>query len=131
MMIPANVKIIDWPASTMWFDECGFLCSISKNYSPATPDEHRYWFDAWRKLANGKKLCLLVDITEASKVNENSANFVTSNFPDIIKAQAMISDSITTRFISNLVLGFKPPKFPMRMFTRETDARLWLTRYLD
>ncbi|HLP13020.1 MAG TPA: STAS/SEC14 domain-containing protein [Flavobacteriales bacterium] len=131
MEIPANVKIIDWPTSTMWFDENGFLCSISKNYSPSSYEENLYWFEALRKLANGKKLCVLVDINEASRLQQKDAEFVTKNLHEIIKAQAMISNSYTTRFISNLVLGFKPPKFPMRMFTNEIDARAWLTQHME
>jgi hypothetical protein len=130
MEIPENVKIIDWPTSTMWFDECGILCSISKNYTPVSVEENQHWYDAWYKLANGKKLCIMVDISEASQIHPASVEFISRNLPDLVKAQAMISDSIKTRFVSNLVLGFKPPKFPMRMFTREADARQWLIKYI-
>lgn len=130
MEIPENAKLYDWPTSTMWFDDSGILCSITKKHLPQTLEEAKASLEEYRRIANGKKFCMLADITEATPATKEVKEFAAAELPKLVTALAMLSRSPLSRMIANLFFSLKPPSYPMKMFKSETDAKQWLKKFL-
>jgi hypothetical protein len=130
MEIPKNVKAIEFPTSTMWFDENGILCSISKKAPPQSIEESKKGMEEFYKIFGNEKHCMLIDITNASPTNKEARDYAATELPKVVKAIAMISNSALGRMLANLFFGLKPPPYPAKMFSNETKAKEWLKTYL-
>ncbi len=131
MEIPKNVKVYDFPTSALWFDKDGILCSVSKKAPQQTIEESKKWMDEFYKIFGHEKHCMLIDITNASPVNKEARDYAAAELPKVVKAIAMISHSALGRMLINLFFGLKPPPYPAKMFSNETEAREWLKAYCE
>ena len=130
MEIPQNATVIDWPTSIVWFDENGILCAISKKAPPQTLEEAKESMKDFEKLTGGKKVCMLIDITNSPPTSKEMRDYSATELPKIVRALAMISESALGKMIANLFFGLKPPSYPTKMFSNEKDAKEWLKQYL-
>ncbi|HXA01939.1 MAG TPA: STAS/SEC14 domain-containing protein [Cytophagaceae bacterium] len=130
MKIPENANVIDWPTSILWFDEDGILCAISKKVPEQTLEEAKESMLDFERLTGGKKVCMLIDITNSSPTSKEMRDYSAAELPKITKALAMISTSALGKMIANLFFGLKPPPYPTKMFSNEKDAKEWLKQYL-
>ena len=130
MEIPANVKVYDFSSAVMWLDEAGILCSVSKKAPAQTVEEARETLEEFKKITGGRKVCMLLDITNSQPNTKEIRDFAAEEIRKIAKAIAMISSSALGKMIANLYFGLKPPTYPAKMFTNEQDARNWLKQYL-
>jgi len=129
MEIPKNVEIINWPTSTMWFDENGILCSVAKKGVPATLEESKQSVESFRKITKGGKVCILADITNGTPPIKEVRDYVAAESARMIKAMAVIVNSALGRMASSLYFGLKPPAYPTKAFSNENDAKEWLKQY--
>lgn len=125
-----SAEIIETPTSTSWFDEEGILCAISKKGIQPTLEERKKRTEEFKKALDGKKICMLVDITNASESSKEAKDYLAEELPKIVKAMAFISKSPLGTMLANLYLGLKPTPFPSKIFSNEADARKWLKDYL-
>lgn len=130
MKIPENVEIFELPTSTMWFDENGICCSISKKHPPQTLEESKKAVEDFKKHTKGKKVCMLLEITNSTPSSKEIRDYAAEEFPKLVIAIAMISKSPLGRMVANLFFGLKPPSYPTKMFSNEQDAKEWLKQYL-
>jgi hypothetical protein len=130
MIPPNNVKIIDFPTATMWFDEHGILCSIAKKIPSQSVEEARETIKEFRKITGGKKICLLSDSTDSPPANKELRDYAAEVMPDIAKAVAIISRSAVGKMAANLFFSIKKQPYPVKMFNDETEAKEWLKQYL-
>jgi hypothetical protein len=129
MKPPENVKIYDMPASIIWFDENGILCSIGKNVTQ-TLEEAKESMKAFNEITGGKKVCLLSDNTDSPPVNKEMRDFAAEVIPEIAKAIAVISGSAVGKMAANLFFKLKKQPYPVKFFNDETEAKEWLKQYL-
>ena len=130
MVLPNDREVFDFPTSTMWFDENGILCSISKKVPPQTVEEAKKTLEEFRKITGGKKVCMLSDSTDSAPVNKEMRDYVAEILPDIAKAVAIISRSAVGKMAANLFFSIKKQPYPVKMFTDEREAKEWLKQYL-
>ena len=130
MEIPTNVDLIETSTSTIWFDETGICCSISKKHPPQSLEETKKSVENFKKLINGKKVCMLLDITNSSPSSKEVRDYIAEEMPKLVIAIAMVSKSPLGRMIGNLFFGLKPPPYPAKMFSYEKEAKEWLKQYL-
>jgi hypothetical protein len=130
MRPPAHSKIIDTPNSISWFDENGILCSVLKNNPELPINEQKKQFEEFRKEQKGKKVCMLIDITDARPVSKQSRELTAKELPGLIIAMAFISRSALGKMLANLFLGLKVPPYPVKVFSSENEAKEWLKQYL-
>ncbi|MFI5204766.1 MAG: hypothetical protein ACHQF2_09750 [Flavobacteriales bacterium] len=133
MVPPENAKIIEWPTSTMWFDEDGILYSIPKPNAPEpqTREEGLRQMDEFRKLVGGKKTCMIALSSNSSKApKKEDRDWIAKELESIVKAMAIVSASPLSRMIANLFFGFKPPTYPVKFFSNVEDARAWMKQYV-
>ncbi|MFY9309401.1 MAG: STAS/SEC14 domain-containing protein [Bacteroidia bacterium] len=127
---PENTKVIEWPTSTIWFDETGILYSISKKAPPLSLEETKKSLLEFKKLIGDKKICMLVDVTHSTAASSELRDYVAEEFPKFIKAIAMISDSALGTMLANLFFTLKTQPYPTKMFKTEAEAKIWLQQYL-
>jgi hypothetical protein len=130
MEIPKNVEVMEWPTSTIWFDENGILCAISKKAAPQTLEETKKSIEDFRSISKGKKVCMLLEITNSAPSSKETRDYIAVEMPKIATAIAMISKSALGKMMVNLFFGLKPPPYPTKMFTDEKEAKEWLKQYL-
>jgi hypothetical protein len=134
MDIPSNVKLIDWPTSTIWFDNDGVLYSKPK---PGVPEpelsraESLAQMEEFKKITGGKKVCLILESNSNSKApKKEDRDFIAEQLTEITKAMGIISTSPLSRMIANLFFGLKPPTYPVKFFSNEKDAKAWIKQYI-
>ncbi|MGZ4035281.1 MAG: DUF7793 family protein [Bacteroidia bacterium] len=127
---PKNVKVIENLTSLYWFDEDGILCSISKKAPKQSFEETKRVVEDFKKMLNGKKVCLLIDVTHTVESTREVRDYVAAEFPKFIKAIAMISNSALGKMLANLFFSIKSQPYPTKMFNNEKEAKEWLKQYL-
>jgi hypothetical protein len=128
---PKNVEIHSNETSLWWIEEPGILFSVSKKNGPdITREQSLAQLEEVKKAAGGKKLCMLLDITNARPGKREDREFAAEELTKLVKAMALISTSPLGKMVANLFFNLKPPPYPTKMFTNETEARQWLTQYL-
>jgi len=130
MRVTERIKVFETELSTMWFDEEGVFCTVTKKGITITKERLSLTFDFIRNQAGDKKVCWLGNVTEASFPTDEARDFAGVETPKIIKALALITNSKISRMIANVFLTLKKPPYPTRLFTSEENARAWLKTYL-
>ncbi|MFL5729573.1 MAG: hypothetical protein ACJ75J_08830, partial [Cytophagaceae bacterium] len=102
MTPPANANVIDWPSSILWFDEDGILYSVSKKVPPQSMEEVKKTMEDFYKLLDGKKVCMLVDVTHSQETSRELRDYAAQEFPKFTKAIAMVSESALGKMLANL-----------------------------
>ncbi len=130
MVPPENAKIIDFPTSTMWFDESGILCSVAKKVPQQTIEETKQSMILFKQITGDKKVCLLSDSTDSPPANKEMRDYVAEIIPEIAIAVAIISRSAVGKMAANLFFSIKKQPYPVKMFNEENEAKEWLKQYL-
>jgi hypothetical protein len=125
-----SITPYDIPLSTMWFDEHGIFCSVTKKNASITKEALEDSFKYIRKHAGDKKICWLGDVTNASFPTKEARDYSGDETPKIVEALAIIVNSEISKLVANAFLALKKPPYPTKMFTSEKDAREWLQQYL-
>src|SRR5688500_5570923 len=114
-------KVNDTRTSIYWFDEEGILCAVSKN-APGVPlEERKRTMEEFKKKLDGKKICMIMDITDSAPADKESRVYNANEFPKIFKAIAFICRSPLGKMLAHLYMGFSPSKVPTRIFSKEKD----------
>lgn len=127
---PPGAKTIDLTTSTLWFDENGILCSISKKTSPQTLELARQTLKDLRQHIGNDKVCMLIDATHTSETSREVRDFFAEELPKIAKAIALMSQSALGKMLANLFFILKAQPYPVKMFDDEQEAVRWLKQYL-
>jgi hypothetical protein len=127
---PKNTEIIEWETSTIWFDENGILCSISKKARAQSLEEIKENLETFKKLIGEKKICMLLDVTHSAESTKEARDYAAIEFPKFVKAIAMVSSSVLGKMLANLFFSIKAQPYPAKMFNDEKEAKEWLKHYL-
>lgn len=130
MTPPQNTEVFELPASTVWFDENGILCSIAKKVTPQTIEEAKKTMEEFRKITGGRKVCILSDSTDSPPANKEMRDYAAEVIPEVVKAVAIISRSAVGKMAANLFFSIKKQPYPVKMFNDEVEATEWLKQYL-
>ncbi|HEY6161235.1 MAG TPA: hypothetical protein VI112_08430 [Bacteroidia bacterium] len=127
---PKNAKVYEFPTSTIWFDEDGILYSMGKKAPAETIEESKRTLEQFKEIVGHKKVCMILDVTNAQPNNKETRDFAAKELPPLVKAMALISNSPLGRMMVNLFFGLKPPPYPARMCANEKEAKEWIRQYL-
>lgn len=130
MKIPSDKELFETPVSTLWFDENGILCNVTKKttWSNERYDEVLKVYERLTK--NGEKLCILSDISNTKDLDSGIREYIQAKAPQYIKASAVMSESALKASLTNILMKLNMNSFPVRMFTSEVSAKKWLKGYL-
>jgi hypothetical protein len=130
MEIPNNVSVTETETSAFWLDQNGILCVVSKKGPPQTIDDIKITLAKLYSVLNGKKACMLIDVSNSGESTKEVRDFAAEEFPKFVKAIALVSSSELGRMLANLFFNIKQQPYPTKMFTDETEAREWLRQYM-
>ena len=125
----STAKIIETAISIHWMDSEGIICSVSKP-GERTLAKIKETFEAYALLTAGKKFCLLVDTNNTSSMQKELREYISANLPKFFNAMAVISKKPLQATLANVFLKFSWKRFPIKLFTSESEAREWLREYL-
>ena len=132
MKIPTDLKTYELTSSILWFNE-GILYSTPKDGIPPqlSDEEIKTEMDKFRKITDNKKVCMVAEANPKSKpARKEQRDYIASELASVTKAMALVTSSPVSRIIANLFFGFKPPTYPVKMFTNEKEATDWIRQYL-
>jgi hypothetical protein len=133
MEIPNGVQTHELSSSIVWFDENGILFSTPKPGIPPalTMEEIIKEMEIFKKITNNQKVCLVAESNPKSPApSKDQRDFIAEQIGSVTKALAMITTSPVSKMIANLFFGFKPPSYPIKMFTNKEEAVSWIKQYL-
>jgi hypothetical protein len=131
LSIPQNINVTETMTSTYWFDEDGILYSITKKLDRRpTHEESQVLLEDFKKMANGRKFCMVGDVTYTTPASKQERDEAARVIPQFVIAMALLSGSPMGRMLANLFFALKPPPYPCKMFGTEKEAKEWLQKYL-
>jgi len=130
MVPPENAKVTETSTSIYWFDENGILCAVAKKVAAPSLDETKRIMEEFKQMLGDRKACLLIDVTNSGESTRESRDYAAIEFPKVVKAMALISDSELGKMLANLFFNLKQQPYPTKMFTGENEAKEWLKQYL-
>lgn len=127
---PHNAVVTEWPTSSIWFDEDGILCMITKKGPVQTLEQAKAEHVEFKKLLKGKMVCMLIDVTNASESSRETRDYAARELPNYVKALALLSGSAIGKMLAKLFITIKIQPYPTKVFANEKDAKTWLKNYL-
>lgn len=129
MKTPDNTPLYETELGTYWFGEDGILYCLSK--SPVrTMENVKANIETIKRISNGKKPCLLIQISNSGKPDKATRDYVAGQLPHVYTAMAMVVSSALGKLIMNLIFGLSKPGIPMKTFSDEKKAKEWLIQFL-
>jgi len=93
-------------------------------------EEGKVNIQAISKIANGKRVSVVVDIRESKGVTKECRKyFASKEVAEVQSACALIIESPFSRLIGNFFLGLNKPLFPTKLFNDEHEAINWLKQF--
>jgi hypothetical protein len=127
---PENTKIVHLPTMVYWFDEDGILYSIIKKGPSYSLEEIKNIIENFKNILSGKRICMFVDVTFSNETTMEVRNYINSEFPNFVKAMAIISSSPLGKMLANILFTVKQQPYPVKIFSDENIAREWLKKFL-
>ena len=122
--------------SAVRLGEDGILRNIHRNADTEsranTVKETKEVFSAIKQVSKGKKHPFLSDIRKVKSTDRESRDFFAGEeVANAISAMALLVGSAIGKIIGNFFLGFNKPKYPVKLFTSESEAIVWLKGFTD
>lgn len=129
MHIPENVKRIEHPMATFWFDDKGILFSVTKptKLNIEIMEEYMTFI---KSIVKDQKVCILTDISKASPMDKQTRDYTAVQLQHISKAMAIISSTPLGKTLGRIFLQLDGQPYPARMFSNEKEAKEWLLNYI-
>lgn len=128
MKPPDSAEVFETVNSKYWFDG-DILFLISKNAPPGDEETRKNELDEFKKRIGGRKVCAIMDVSEARPSTKEERERNTEILPELFKAIAFIIKNPLTKMLAHIYLGMKPMSFPVKMCTDEKEARKWIKQY--
>jgi len=126
--IPEDKEIFEGEIATYWFED-GILVSLSKSIL-RTVDNISGNVALVKRITNNQPVPLLIYLTNSPVPDRETRKFSTEQLPVIYSAMAMVFKPGLSRFIMNILFSLKPPPIPMKSFTNDMEAKVWLKQYV-
>jgi hypothetical protein len=131
--VPPDVNIIEMPRSLLWLDENQILTVVPKQPAGKQPtiEEIRSEMDELRRVLGYRKVCIIMEASSRSESPpKEERDFIAREISSITKAMAIVTSSPLSRMAANLFFSFKPPGYPYKIFSNETEARKWIKQFV-
>lgn len=123
---------IETSVATISKVESGIARIIYKADARVTIAEARENVEAVAKIVGGVYSPVFIDIRPVSKIDRDSRQYFSSDEAgEVTSATALLVDSPISRVIGNFFIGVNRSEWPVRMFSGESEAMVWLEGFLD
>jgi hypothetical protein len=129
MKLPEDKEIYRTEIAEFWFTDDGIL---NCNALPVerTIENINESFSLVEKISGGKRLCLITDLSNTGVQKKKERDFATEHLARYYKAMAVISESEFGKSIANIFLMIYNLPIPVKLFTKENEAREWISKFL-
>jgi hypothetical protein len=127
-MIPTDGRTLyDGDIATYWIED-GILYSQSKSVLRTVKNiSDNIAFV--QRITNNKKMPLLIYLVNSPVPDKATRKLSTQLLPTAYSAMAMVSDGALAKLIMNLLFKFQTPPIPMKSFSNDAEAKLWLQSF--
>ncbi len=123
---------IETSVATISKVEPGIARVIYKVDARVTIAEARENVEAVTKMVDGVHSLVFIDVRTVSTIDRDSRQyFVGDEAGEVTSATALLVDSPMSRVIGNFFIGLNRSEWPVRMFSGESQAMVWLEGFLD
>lgn len=126
--MPTDRQVWEGEIATYWFED-GILISLSKS-TLRTVDVIARNVELVKSITNNKPAPLLIYLANSPVPDKETRKFSTEKLPEIYSAMAMVSKPGLAKFIMNILFALKPPPIPMKSFTDDKEAKVWLKQFV-
>jgi len=126
--VPQNLTIHHLTHSIVWFDKEGFLFIVpnQKQGDSAGEKQIRAELNALQNLVGKKKVGIIAEDRRSPIKKSKQRAAVATDFAQFTSAMAIITKSSVKKNISNIFLRFISSAYPVRLFTSQEEAKVWL-----
>ena len=128
MTKPTDRETYEGDIATYWFDD-GILISLSKS-PKRTVENIKANVQLVKQITNSKPVPLLIYLSTSPVPDKDARKYSTVQLPVIYSAMAMVSKPGLSKFIMNILFALKRPPIPMKSFTDDKEAKIWLMQFL-
>ena len=125
-----NSEVVETRTTKFWLRDDGIVHAVDNGKFQVTLADAKENVAAALKVANGRRLPILIDITSVRSVTREARLYYRDEAGVHTTAAALLIGSTISRVIANFVIGLDRPVVPARIFTSETEAIQWLKGYL-
>ena len=119
-------------ASKVWLGEDGIVQINHFPNSEETLADAKENLASVVKVGKGKRCPLFVDLRNVKSTTREARIFYAGEkSAKAVNAVAGLISSPVSRIIGNFFLGINRPKFPVKLFTSETEAIEWLKGFIE
>jgi hypothetical protein len=127
--IPTDRQTWESEIATYWFDDNGILISLSRSVL-RTVENISSNVTLVKSITNNKPVPLLIYLANSPVPDKQTRKYSTEQLPLIYSAMAMVCKPGLSKFIMNILFGLKPPPIPMKTFTDDNEAKVWLKHFV-
>jgi hypothetical protein len=120
---PKDCQVYETELSRYWIDKDGIFYSDLKK-TRRTAGNTRANLEFIKKLAKGKKISIIVDITRSFPLTLEVREILDKEVNNIYRAIAFVARTPLARMNANLFLRLSWP--PIEIFPDEAEARKWI-----
>lgn len=113
-------------------EEDGIVRVIAHPGAVETIEDAHNNIDAMEQVCQGQKRPTLVDITKVKSQERGAREYYTGpHTASFQSAVAVMINSPMSKLLGNFYLGFNKPEVPIKLFTSQADALVWLKGFLQ
>jgi hypothetical protein len=129
MKIPVKKPLIKGGIADYYYDEKGILYSYSKSELRTVKNISEN-IALVKQITGGKVVPLLIYLSDSPVPSKETRNFSREQLPSVYKAMAMVSQGGLPHLLMGILFKFKPPPIPIKTFTDDKKALIWLQQFL-
>jgi hypothetical protein len=119
-------------AARVWIDDDGIARGEALPDSNETREGAKAMIEHLRRAGGGRRLRFLMDIRRGRSISRDARTYLGSEeVGTVVLAGALLVDSALSRGIGNFYLAINRPRWPVRLFTSETEALAWLRPFAE
>ena len=133
LKIPGDAKTYELSNSVIWFDKDNIMYSLPKpgQHEERSRSEISEEMKRLKEILPSPKVCMILESGGSNKPpKREDREFISQQITSITRAMAIITTSAVSKMVANLFFTFKPPQYPMKMFSTEEAAKNWIRQYL-
>jgi len=117
------------PYVTFWMDQ-EFLCCRYADNLHLSLDIAVFVVESRIFFAKGQSYPLLIDMRGIKSTTRQARQHMATIGATLVKGAALITGSPINRTLGNIFLKIDKPAVPIKLFTSEESARLWLMQFV-
>jgi len=124
-------EIIETRTARIWYGEDGIIRYEVLPDAEVTLEDTIEYITIQSNLTKAKKVLNLTDIRNVKSITRKGRQYlIGEETVKLTKACALIIESPVSRIIGNFMLGLNKPDYPVKLFTIEDEAIIWLKGFV-